>query len=85
MGDPLRRACGEPLPDHAAKREPAKRESLHAESVDKGERVLPKQLDGVVAFRRIGGAMTTQIVPQHTEVRLQICCLHLPLRVIAAQ
>ena len=84
MGDPLGRACGEPLPDHAAQREPAKRKSLYAETVGQGERVPREQFDGIFAVRRIGGAMTTKIVPQHTKVRLEICSLRIPLRVITA-
>jgi len=84
VGDALRLVGGEPLTDHAAKREPAKRKPLDAERAGDGQRIPGEPLDGVVARGHIGGAMTTKVVPQDAEVRLEIRCLGIPLRVIAA-
>ena len=85
MREPVGRVSGQPLADHAAQRDAAKRELADLQRVGDGEHVAAQAAPSCIRLRDGGAAVAARVVTQNAEIRQKIGDLKIPHAVIGAE
>lgn len=85
MRQPVWRVRRNPLADEPAERHAHPGDAIDLDAIEQGKRITSEQLDGVLATRRVGGAVAASVVAQDAEAPQQRRHLEVPHPVVETE